>query len=97
MNDRIPVTLRLKVITEKRLIVDTDAEFISLPSLEGSLGILPGHRIFVVGIGKGRVSYRRGGREESFAVQGGYAEVGPEEVLIITEAVEDEDADGSAA
>jgi F-type H+-transporting ATPase subunit epsilon len=97
MSDKIPESLRLKVITAKRLIVDAEAEFVSLPSLEGSLGILPGHRIFVVGIGKGRVSYRKAGREESFAVHGGYAEVGPEEVLIITEAVEDEDAGGSAA
>ena len=97
MNDKTPASLRLKVITAKRLVVDTEAEFVSMPSLEGSLGILPGHRTFVVGIGKGRISYRKGGREESFSVRGGYAEVGSEEVLIITEVVEDEDAGGSPA
>jgi F0F1-type ATP synthase epsilon subunit len=48
--------LRLKIITPKRLLADVEAESVSIPSLEGEIGILPGHRPLVVGIGKGRVA-----------------------------------------
>jgi F-type H+-transporting ATPase subunit epsilon len=82
--------LRLKIITPKRLLADVEAESVSIPSLEGEIGILPGHRPLVVGIGKGRVSFRAGGREESFVIEGGVARVEPNEVLVMTEEAEDE-------
>ena len=92
MNDQIPSALRLKIITPRRLLADVEAESVSIPSLEGYIGVLPGHRPLVVGIGKGRISFRAGGREESFAIKGGFARVEPEEVLVMTEEAEDEDA-----
>ncbi len=97
MNGRIPSVFHLKVVTPKRLLVEADVESASLPTLEGEIGILPGHRPLVVGIGKGRLGVRAGGNEESFFVQGGYAQVEPERVLVMTEIAEDDKADGSTS
>lgn len=97
MSDATPSGLRLKIITPRRLLADTEAESVSIPSLEGYIGILPGHRPFVLGIGKGRLSFRAGGGEESFSVRGGFARVEPDEVLIMTEEAEDEAAGGGPA
>ena len=68
-------TIHLKVVTPLRLLVETDVESVALPSLEGEVGVLPGHRPLFVGIGRGRVRWRSGGEEEAFAVRGGYAQV----------------------
>jgi F-type H+-transporting ATPase subunit epsilon len=92
-----PSGLRLKIITAQRLLADAEVESVSIPSLEGYIGILPGHRPLVVGIGKGRLSFRSGGGEESFSVKGGFARVEPDEVLVMTEEAEDEAAGGGSA
>jgi F-type H+-transporting ATPase subunit epsilon len=90
-------TLHLKVITPARLLAEADVEAVFLPSLEGEIGVLPGHRPLFVGIGTGRLRFQSGGEEESFVVKGGYAQVQPEKVLVMTDAGEDdEDVEGGA-
>ena len=94
MSEGTAATIRLKVVTPRRLLAEADADAVALPGLEGELGIFPGHRPLFAALGSGRISYRSGGFEESFAVRGGYAQVGPDEVLVMTEEAED---DGSGA
>jgi F-type H+-transporting ATPase subunit epsilon len=97
MSGEIPATLHLKVITPARLLVEADVDAVFLPSLEGEVGILPGHRPLFVGIGTGRVRFRSGGAEETFPIRGGYAQVQPERVLVITDVGEDDENGGAAA
>jgi len=96
MSGHTPATIHLKVIAPDRLIVEADVESVALPTLEGEIGVLPGHRPLFVGIGKGRVRFRSGGDEESFPIRGGYAQVQPEKVLVMTD-VDEDDEDGGAA
>jgi F-type H+-transporting ATPase subunit epsilon len=91
-----PATIHLKVVTPLRLLVEAEVDSVALPSLEGEVGILPGHRPLFVGIGRGRVRFRAGGEEEGFAVRGGYAQVQPEKVVVVTD-VDEDDEDGGAA
>jgi F-type H+-transporting ATPase subunit epsilon len=88
-----PARLHLKVVTPRRLLVETDVEAVFLPTLEGEIGILPGHRPLFVGIGRGTLSYREAGSEESVRISGGYAQVQPERVVVMTEVGKD---DGTA-
>lgn len=97
MSDGIPARIHLKVVTPRRLLVEDEVDAVSLPSLEGEIGILPGHRPLFVGIGRGKLSYRSGRDEESFAIRGGYAEVQPEKVVVMTEVGEDDGSGNSAA
>jgi F-type H+-transporting ATPase subunit epsilon len=96
MSDQAPATIHLKVIAPGRLLVEADVESVALPSLEGEIGILPGHRPLFVGIGRGKVRFKSGGDEEAVLVRGGYAQVQPEKVVVMTEVGED-DKDGGAA
>jgi F0F1-type ATP synthase epsilon subunit len=41
-------------------------------------------------VGRGVLSYRADGDEERFGVKGGFAEIRPEEVVVVTEVDEDE-------
>ena len=97
MSDGTPATLHLKVITPARLLAEADVEAVFLPSLEGEIGVLPGHRPLFVGLGAGRLKFRSGEDEGSFAVRGGYAQVQPEKVLVMTDVGEDDEDGGAAA
>jgi F-type H+-transporting ATPase subunit epsilon len=83
-------SIHLRVIAPRRVLVDAEADEIQLPSLEGAIGILPGHEPLMVALGQGVLSYRKGSGGESFAVQGGQAHVLPDKVLVFTELSGDE-------
>jgi F-type H+-transporting ATPase subunit epsilon len=92
MSENLPGSLHLRVITPARLLVDAEVEAVTLPSLEGYLGILPGHRPLFTALGKGNLAYRLDKQEEKIPVRGGYAEVQPGSVLVFTELSQDEES-----
>jgi F-type H+-transporting ATPase subunit epsilon len=96
MSDAVPGRLRLKVITPGRLLAEEEVDAVSLPSLEGEIGVLPGHIPMFVGLGRGRLRFTSGGREEAFAVRGGYAQIEPGRVVVMTDADEEDAADTGA-
>jgi F-type H+-transporting ATPase subunit epsilon len=84
------MTIHLKVVTPLKLLAEADADAIFLPTLEGEIGVLPGHRPLLTAVGRGVLSYRADGDEERFGVKGGFAEIRPEAVVVVTEVDEDE-------
>jgi F-type H+-transporting ATPase subunit epsilon len=86
-----PSRLALKIITPQRLLVDAEVDAVSLPGLDGEIGVLPGHRPLITSLGPGALSYRLEGRDESLPVGGGHAEIRPESVLVFTELVGDDE------
>lgn len=91
MSKELPEVIPLKVITPQRLLVDKEVKAVFLPSLEGYIGIFPGHRHLFTALGKGSLTYRVGQREEKHPVEGGFAEIFPDKVLVFTRLQEDED------
>jgi F-type H+-transporting ATPase subunit epsilon len=89
MSQTLPASFHLKVITPRRLLVEADVQEASIPSLEGLIGVRPGHRPLMVALGRGTLSYRQGASEESFEVAGGYAEILSDQVLVFTESSEE--------
>ena len=87
--------LALRIIVPRSLEVEAEVLEVSLPSLDGSVGILPGHRPTVLALGRGSLVYKDEKGEESLSIRGGYAEVGPEAVLVFTELSDDEDTSPS--
>jgi F-type H+-transporting ATPase subunit epsilon len=90
MSEALPLYLKLRVITSHEVLVDEQVKEVSIPSLEGYLGILPGHRKLLVALGKGVIEYRKAQSKKHVAVNGGYARVQPESVLVFTDLDEDE-------
>jgi len=82
--------LKLKVISPKKLLVDDEVKEISLPSLDGYLGILPGHRNMLVALGEGDITYKLQQTEKSVSIQGGYAKIFSGQVLVFAEFVKNE-------
>lgn len=94
MSTDIPTSLHLQVITSHRVLTDDEVLEVILPSLDGYLGIFPGHRPLLVVLGEGELTLRTQDKQESFPVEGGYAEVQPGKILVFTELQQDE-SDGS--
>jgi F-type H+-transporting ATPase subunit epsilon len=92
MSRELPASLRLRVVTSRSLLADLDVDEVTIPGLEGYLGVLPGHRELFTTLGPGLITYRAGQTGESFPVRGGYAEVGPETVVVFAELSEDDEA-----
>ena len=90
MSQDLPTSLKLTVISPKELLVDEEVQEVYLPSLEGYLGIFPGHRPLFVALGQGQLTYKRSNKKSDLKVQGGYAEVLPDRVLVFTEKGKDE-------
>lgn len=84
----VPALIRLRVVTPRRSLVDSEVEAVSLPSIDGQIGILPGHRPLMTALGRGPVEFRRDGRNESHEVDGGYAEIQPDRVVVFTRLAE---------
>ena len=84
--------LTLKVILPRSLRIEGEVLEVSLPSLDGSLGVLPGHRPMVLALGRGPLTYKDEKHEARLSIRGGYAEVRQDAVLVFTELSDDEDA-----
>lgn len=91
MSKELPVSLQLRIITPQKLLVDRDVQVVFLPSLEGMIGILPGHRPLLTALGRGELAFRSEQSEKSYPVRGGFAEILPERVLVFTELSDDAD------
>jgi F-type H+-transporting ATPase subunit epsilon len=77
--------LKLRVITSQKLAVDEEVIEVTVPSLDGDLGILPGHRHLFVALGDGDITYKTSQQSRTLSVHGGYAEIFSDKVLIFTE------------
>jgi F-type H+-transporting ATPase subunit epsilon len=86
----LPETIELIVVTPERQLLRETVVEVTLPGLEGELGILPGHAPLMTELGIGEMSYRTGtsSRPISLAVIRGFAEVLPDRVTLLAETAE---------
>jgi F-type H+-transporting ATPase subunit epsilon len=82
-------TLKVRLVTPERILVDMDAEAVEIPGKTGYLEVLYGHAPLLTEIGAGMVRLHSAeGGEESYMIARGFAEVLPERVTILAEEAE---------
>ena len=95
--------VRCVITTPESTVLDTRAEFISVPLFDGQRGIGRGHAPFVgrLGVGEVRITGEPGGAAGALRrtfIEGGFVEVGHDEVTIITQrSIPAEKLDAAAA
>jgi F-type H+-transporting ATPase subunit epsilon len=77
--------LRLEIVTPDAVVYSEDVEMVTLPSVEGELGILPQHVALMTQLVPGEIIVRRGGHDEYLAVGEGLVEVTGKRVSILTD------------
>jgi F-type H+-transporting ATPase subunit epsilon len=80
--------LHLKIVTPVRVVVDTEADEVTLPAALGALGVLPGHAPLLATLGIGELSYRSAARDHYIAVQRGFVEVTADAVTVLADVAE---------
>ena len=88
MSDSLPTALQLEVVTPNRAVVHDTIEEVSTPGKEGYLGILPGHAPLLSQLQTGELSYKKSGRTYYLSIGGGFLEVLPDRVTILTPTAE---------
>ena len=85
----MPGTIRLKVITPSKRLVDEDVNMVILRGSEGDMGILPGHENRIAALGYGALrAFGDEGEMKRLAVLGGFAEVRADAVTVLSDAAE---------
>jgi F-type H+-transporting ATPase subunit epsilon len=91
-------TLRLEIVTPEATVYSEPVEMVTLPAIEGQMGVLPQHVRLITQLVPGELTVRRNGRDEFLAVGEGLVEVTNTQVSIVTNmAVAVESIDEAAA
>ncbi len=78
-------TLKLEIVTPEGRTLAEDVEFVTVPAMEGEMGVFPGHVPLLTQIAPGEAVARIRGRDQFFAVGDGFVEITPDHVSILTD------------
>lgn len=81
-------TLTVNIVTPDGPVYDSQVDMIIAKTASGEIGILPGHIPTVAPLVIGAVKLKKDGKSEYVAVNGGFVEVRPEKVSILTQSAE---------
>jgi F-type H+-transporting ATPase subunit epsilon len=91
-------TLKLEIVTPTGTAFSEDVEMVTLPAVEGEMGILPEHVPLMTQMVPGEMIIRQNGQDSFLAVGEGLVEVTGDHVAILTDlAVRAEKIDEAAA
>ncbi len=94
----MPLTFKLEILTPEARTFSADVESLTLPGIEGELGIYPQHTPLMTRIVPGEIAVRQEGQNLLLAVGEGFAEITPERVVVMTDmAIQAQDIDEAQA
>jgi len=77
-------TLKLEIVTPEATVYSDDVEMVTLPAVQGQMGVLPEHVRLMTQLVPGELIVRKGGRDAFMAVGEGLVEVTNERLSILT-------------
>ena len=90
--------LKLEIVTPEGKTYSDDVDMVTLPGVEGEMGIFPQHVPLVTQISSGEIIVRRQGRDEFLAVGDGFVQITPQRVAVMTDmAIKAENIDEAKA
>jgi F-type H+-transporting ATPase subunit epsilon len=90
--------LKLEIVTPEAKVYSEDVDMVTLPGVEGEMGIFPMHIPLMTQIAAGEIVARKGGQDYFLAVGDGFVEVTGERVAILTDmAIKSDDIDEAKA
>jgi F-type H+-transporting ATPase subunit epsilon len=90
----MPNTLKLEIVTPEAKIYSEDVEMVTLPGVEGEMGIYPMHVPLMTQVAAGEVMIRQGSADHFLAIGEGFVEITGQRVAIMTDmAIKADDID----
>ena len=78
-------TLKLEIVTPEAVTFSEDVEMVTLPGIEGEMGIYPEHVPLMTQVVPGEITVRKGGQETYLAVGEGFVEITAKRVSVLTD------------
>jgi F-type H+-transporting ATPase subunit epsilon len=78
-------TLKLQIVTPEAIAYSDDVDMVTLPGVEGQLGIYPNHLPVMTQMVPGEVIVNKAGHTQSLAVGEGLIEIASDHVSILTD------------
>jgi F-type H+-transporting ATPase subunit epsilon len=78
-------TLKLEIVTPEAKVYSDDVEMVTLPGVEGEMGIYPHHVPLLTQIVAGEIIARKGGQDFFLAIGEGFVEVTGDHVAILAD------------
>ena len=77
-------TIKLEIVTPEATVYSEDVDMVTLPGVEGQMGVLPQHVRLMTQLVPGELIVRKDGHDDFMAVGEGLVEVNNERVSIVT-------------
>ena len=77
-------TIKLEIVTPEATVYSEDVDMVTLPGVEGQMGVLPQHVRLMTQLVPGELIVRKDGHDDFMAVGEGLVEVNNERVYIVT-------------
>jgi F-type H+-transporting ATPase subunit epsilon len=81
----MPSTLKLEIVTPDAVAYSEQVEMVTLPAVEGEMGVYPQHVPLLTQIVPGELIVRKDGRDHFLAVGEGFVEITGERVAILSD------------
>ena len=89
--------LTLEIVTPEAKVYSDTIDSVVIPTVEGEIGILPGHIPLVTQVQDGELRVQKGSQTQLLAVSGGFAQVDDHKVRVLAErAISEEKIDEGA-
>ncbi len=82
------MALSVEIVTPERRVLQTTADEVRAPGVLGGFGLRPGHASFMTTLEPGRLTIVSGGREEHYAVGGGFLQIDGDRVIVLADTAE---------
>jgi len=78
-------TLKLEIVTPEAKIYSEDVDMVTLPGVEGEMGIYPMHVPLMTQISSGELIAKKGGEDHFLAIGEGFVEITGDRVAVMTD------------
>ena len=79
---------KLEIITPHKQVLDEEVDYMMLRTTQGDMGVLYDHEPVVALLEYGAMRYKQGDLTKCVTIMGGFAEIKPDKVVILTDASE---------
>ena len=76
--------IQVSIVTPEMTTFDETADGVVVPLIDGEKGILPGHAPMIGRLGPGELRIKASSGEQRFYVDGGFVQVAPDSVSVLT-------------
>ena len=79
--------LKFDLVSPERLVLSVEVDGVQVPGAEGDFGVLPNHSPVMAMLRPGTLTVENDGSTQSFELDGGFVDVTPEGVTVLSETI----------